>query len=184
MSALATFTVLATEAHEEASGLDLVLPDFAELLWGAVCFFILLLLVWKKALPALNKTLEERATTIQGQQEAASKEREEAEQLKRQYEQQLADARGQATGVIDEARQQAERVRSETIARAEQEAQQIVQRAREEAEAERGRLIVDLRGQVATLSVDLASKIVQRELDPAQHRDLVDQYINELSGLN
>ena len=184
MSVFAQITVLATAAEggEEASGLDLVLPAFAELLWGAVGFLLLFLILRKFVFPNLSKMLGERAATIQGQQESAESERQQAEQLRRQYEQQLASARTEASGIVDEARQQAERVRADTISRAETEAQQIVARAREEAEAERGRLIVGLRGQVAALSVDLAGKIVQRELNPDQHRDLVDQYINQLSG--
>lgn len=188
MSLFAIVTVLATAAeegeHAEPSGLDLVLPAFAELLWGLICFAILFFLIWKKAMPALNRMLEERAASIQGQQQAAESERQQAEQVRRQYESQLADARSEAGRIIEEARGQAERVRADIVARAEAEADQIKARAREDAQADRGRLVSDLRHQVAAMSVDLAGKIVQRELDPERHRALVDQYINELSGLS
>ncbi|HEY8339623.1 MAG TPA: F0F1 ATP synthase subunit B [Egibacteraceae bacterium] len=176
--------VLAAAEGEEASGVALVLPDAAELIWGAVAFVLLLaVLVWK-VFPALNRMLEERAAKIQGQIEEAEAQRVEAEKLRRQYEEQLADARSEANRIVEAAREQAERVRADIVAKAEEEASQIVARARSDAEAERGRLIQDLRGQVATLSVQLASRIVQKELDAEQHRALVDQYINELSGLN
>jgi F-type H+-transporting ATPase subunit b len=161
-----------------------LLPDFAELLWGAVAFFVLLGLMWKFVFPKLGTALDERAALIQGRIEEAEATRQQADQLRSQYEEQLADARNQANEIVEDARQQAERQRADILARAEEEARQAVVRARDEVNAERGRLIQDLRGQVATLSVELASKIVQRELDPAQHRALVDQYINELSGLN
>ena len=185
MSLFAMFTLLAAaEEGAEPSGLQLVLPATAELIWGIVGFAILFFFVWKKALPALNKTLEQRATAIQGQMTAAESERQQAEQVRRQYESQLADARSEAGRIIEEARGQAERVRVDIVARAEAEADQIKARAREDAQADRGRLVSDLRHQVAAMSVDLAGKIVQRELDPERHRALVDQYINELSGLS
>ena len=187
MSVLAQFIVLATEAtgaEEEASGLDLVLPDFAELLWGAVGFALLYLILRKFVFPNLGKMLDERSAKIQGQMEQAENERQQAEQSRRQYEEQIADSRNQGNTIVEEARQQAERVRADVLAKAEEEAQQIRERARADVEAERGRIVQDLRGQVATLSVDLAGRIVQRELNPEQHRQLVDQYINELSGLN
>jgi F-type H+-transporting ATPase subunit b len=184
MQVVATIFVLATEAGEEASGLDLVLPDTAELIWGLVGFALLMVVMVKKVFPALNKMLDERQAKIQGQIEEAESQRQEAEQLRRQYAEQLADARGEANAIVEQARSDAERVRADVTSRAEEEANQIRTRAREDADSERGRVIQDLRGQVATLSVDLASQIVQRELDPERHRALVDQYINELSGMN
>ena len=186
MSVLAQVIILATEATggEEPSGLDLVLPEFAELLWGAVGFALLMAILFKFVFPSLGKMLDERGAKIQGQMEQAETERQQAEQLRRQYEEQLADSRSQGNALVEEARAQAERVRADILARAEEEAQQVRQRARADVEAERGRIVQDLRGQVATLSVELAGKIVQRELNPEQHRQLVDQYINELSGLN
>ena len=187
MSVLAQIVLLATEATGEeasSSGLDLVLPDFAEMLWGVVGFLMLMAILYKFAFPAMTKMLDERGAKIQGQMEQAETERQQAEQLRRQYEEQLADARSQGNTLVEEARAQAERVRADVLAKAEEEAQQIRERARADVEAERGRIVQDLRGQVATLSVELAGKIVQRELNPDQHRQLVDQYINELSGLN
>jgi F-type H+-transporting ATPase subunit b len=168
---------------EADDGLQL-LPDFPELVWGTVAFALLMAFMFWKVFPALTSALEERAAKIQGQIEEAESVRGEAEQLRSQYEAQLADSRAEANRIIEEARAQAERLKAEHLARAEEEATQIKARARDEVEAERGRLVQELRGQVAAISVELAGKIVQRELDDAQHRALVDQYINELSGLN
>ncbi|CAN5652336.1 MAG: F0F1 ATP synthase subunit B [Actinomycetota bacterium] len=184
MQVVATIFVLATEAGEEASGLDLVLPDTAELIWGLVGFALLMVVMVRKVFPALYKMLDERSAKIQGQIEEAESQRQEAEQLRRQHAEQLADARSEANAIVEQARSDAERVRADVTSRAEEEANQIRSRARQDADSERGRVIQDLRGQVATLSVDLASQIVRRELDPERHRALVDQYINELSGMN
>lgn len=175
--------VLATEAGEEAGSIQL-LPDFAELLWGLVGFALLMALMSKFAFPHLNRMLAERQAKIQGQLEEAESVRQQAEELRRQYEEQLGDARNRANEIVEEAKTDAERVRGEIVKRAEDEAAQILAKAREDVEADRGRFVSELRGQVAALSVELAGKIVQRELDATQHQALVDQYINELSGLN
>ncbi|CAN5486377.1 F0F1 ATP synthase subunit B [soil metagenome] len=182
MSTVATAALLAAET--EGGGLQVVLPAPAELIWGLVGFALLFVVLWRFAFPALNKMLDERQRGIQGQLEGAESARQEAEKLRRQYSEQLADARSKANEVVEEARADGERLRADIVARAETEAQQILARAREDQQAERGRLIQELRGQVAALSVELAGKIVQKELDPRQHQVLVDQYINELSGLN
>lgn len=176
------FIVLA--AAEGADPELQLLPAPAELIWGIVSFSILMVFMARFAFPRINTMLDERAAAIQGQIEEAESQRQEAERLRRQYEEQLADARNQAAEVIEEARRDAERVRGELTQRAEQEAEQILSRARDDAEASRARVVADLRNQVALASVELAGRIVQRELDPERHRALVDQYINELSGLN
>lgn len=170
-----------TEGGDESLQL---LPDFPELIWGLFAFSLLMAFMFWKVFPTLNSTLDERAARIQGQIEEAESLRTEAQQLRTQYEEQLADSRAEANRILEEARAQAERLKADQLARAEEEAGQIKARALEEVSAERGRLVQELRGQVAALSVELAGKIVQRELDETQHRALVDQYINELSGLN
>jgi F-type H+-transporting ATPase subunit b len=182
MTAFAQILVLATEAGGEE---DLqLLPAPAELIWGLVSFAILFFFMSRLAFPRINAMLDERTARIQGQIEEAESQRQEAERLRRQYEEQLAGARNQAGEIIEEARRDAERVRGDLVSRAEQEAEQIVSRARDDAEASRARVVADLRNQVALTSVELAGRIVQRELDPERHRELVNTYIDELSGLN
>ena len=176
--------VFAAEGGEEESGIALLFPDVAELIWGLVAFSILMFFMSKYVFPKMNTMLDERGARIQGQLEQAEATRQEAEQLRQQYSEQLAEARSEADRIREEAREDAERIRSERVSAAESEADAIRSDARDEAQAERGRVLADLRAQVATLSVDLASKIVQRELDADRHADLVDRYINELSSLN
>ncbi|MGH8898274.1 MAG: F0F1 ATP synthase subunit B [Egibacteraceae bacterium] len=183
MAMLATVVLLAAEGGGENPA-QLLLPDQAELIWGLIGFALLMFVMVRKVFPALNKTLEERQQAIQGRLEQAEAARQDAEQLRREYEEKLADAREQATKIIEDTRTQAEGLRADLIRRAEEEARQIVERARADQQAERSRLIQDLRGQVADLSLSIASKIVQQELDGGRHADLVDDYINQLSSLN
>jgi F-type H+-transporting ATPase subunit b len=174
--------ILATQEGGEQS-LQLA-PEWPELVWGALSFLALFLLLARYALPAMNAMLDERRARIQGQLEEAENIRHEAEELRRRYQEQLKDARTTANEIVDQARADAERVREQKIREAEEEAQAVRQRARDDAEAERSRLVQQLRTQVAALSVDLAGRIVHRELDEEQHRTLVDEYIDQLSRMN
>ncbi|MDQ3974723.1 MAG: F0F1 ATP synthase subunit B [Actinomycetota bacterium] len=171
-------TILAAQ-----SGMSVVLPEPAELIWGAVGFGMLFALMQWKVFPALNGILAERQAKIQGRLEEAESARSEAEELRRMYRELLADARDEASTIVEEAKSDGQRRRDDIIAQAEQDASEILERAREDAEAERGRMVQDLRAQFAALSVDLAEAIVQRELDEEAHRDLVDQYISELAEM-
>lgn len=188
--ATALFAVTAEHGEEAATaaegggGLSTVLPALPELVWGAVGFLILFVILKKVAFPQMNAMLEQRSAAIQGKLEEAERVRAEAAAVQAQYESKIAESRTEANRIVEEAKQQAERVAADIRAKAEAEAQQIRAKAGEDLAAERARLVQDLRGQVAALSVEVAGKIVQRELSADQHRALVDSYIDQLSGMN
>ena len=170
-------------AEEEPSGLDLVLPETAELLWGAVAFLIVLAALTKIAFPRLRQAVEEREKKIQQSLEEADRAKQDAQRQGDEYKQQIADARSEANRIIEEARQQAEQVRRDLTEKAQAEAEQIVARAQEQIDAERSRTVQELQGTIADLSIELAEKVVGRSLDADSQREMVDAYIREVGGL-
>ena len=171
-------------AEEEPSGLDLILPATAELIWGAICFAAVAFLLSRFAFPKLREAVQAREQTIQKALEETERSRDEAQKLLEDYKRQLADARAEANRVIEDARRQGEEVRRDMLSRAEKEAESVVARAREQIEAERNRTVQELQGQIAQLSIDLAEKVVGRSLDGQAHRELVDAYIKEVAGMS
>ncbi len=179
----ATPWLLATEAPEESSGIDLLLPDSAELVAVVIAFAIVYVFAWKWVFPQITKTLEGRQQAIKADLEAAEAAKVEAEGLKNDYQAQLAQARDEAGRIVEEARQAGESVRSEIVGRAEGEATAIKERATADLAGERDRVAASLRREVADLSLDVAEKVVGSSLDRAAQQSLVDSYIDELGGL-
>jgi F-type H+-transporting ATPase subunit b len=173
-------TILAQEEAEASSNVSLVLPETNELIAGIVAFLIVFFFVWKWALPAINRTLEARQKAITGKLEDAERAKNEAENLRKDYEQQMADARSKGNALIEEARKSAEAMKADMIARARAEADGIVTKAREEAAEEKSRALGEARREVANLSIDLAERVVGKNLDRETQLGLVDQYIAEL----
>jgi F-type H+-transporting ATPase subunit b len=169
---------------EEPEGLDLILPETAELVWGVICFVVVWWFLTKKAFPAIRKAVEDREAQIQTDLEDAERAKAEARAEQEGYKKQLADARGEANRIIEEARQQAEQVRKDIVAKAERDAQQIVERAQEQIEAERNRTVIELQQSMADMSIELAEKVVGRSLDGEAHKELVDNYIREVAGMS
>lgn len=175
--------IVLAAVEEERSGTDLILPAIDELLWGAVAFALVLFVLNKFAFPKLREAVEAREQQIQSDLEAAERAKTEAENEKRQYQQQIADARSEANRIVEDARQQAEQVRKDLIAKAEKEAEQITARAQESIEAERSRTVQELQGTIADMSIQLAEKVVGRSIDAAAQREMVDAYIKEVAGM-
>ena len=183
MFASQTPWLLATEAAEEGEGIDLLLPESSELIAGIIAFAIIFFFAWKWVFPQISKTLEDRQTAIKADFEAAENAKVEAESLKNDYQAQLAQAREEASRIVEEARQAGESVRTEVVARAETEAASIKERATSDMSGERDRVAASLRREVADLSLDVAEKVVGSSLDRSSQQALVDRYIDELGGL-
>jgi F-type H+-transporting ATPase subunit b len=170
-------------AEAEPSGTDLILPAIDELIWGAVAFALVLFVLNKFAFPKLREAVEAREKQIQGDLEAAERAKTDAENEKRQYQQQIADSRGEANRIVEEARQQAEQVRKDVIAKAQAEAEAITTRAQESIAAERASTMQELQATVAAMSIQLAEKVVGRSIDASAQKEMVDAYIRDVAGM-
>jgi len=173
--------VLAQEAGGGESS-NPILPAANELIWGAVAFLLLLVLMYRTAWPQIDKLYRDRRAGIQGKLEQAEKEREEAEQLLEQYRERLTAAEDETQRILEEARTNAERVRRDLLAKAETDAGRELERARQAIRAERDQAIRQLRNEVGTLAVELATRVVGDSLDRERQLRLVDQYIDELGN--
>ena len=183
MQFITALAIVAAEEEAGGGGAELVLPETSELIAGIIAFAIVFFFVWKWALPAINKTLDQRQAAIQGQMEEAEKAKAEAESLLGDYRAQLADSKAEGNRIIEEARATAEQVRSDIIAKAEAEAEQIRAKARADAEAELARALSEAKGKVGDISVDLAGRIVGEALDPEAHEELINRYLADLEKL-
>ncbi len=155
-------------------------PANNEIIWGMAAFVVLLIAMWKWGVPAVKNMEKAREDRIRNDLEGAEKSRNEAEQEKAQYMASLADARNEAGRIIDEARQSAESVRADIIARAEEDANEIRTRAQADIANQRQQAMTQLRSDVASLSIDLAGRVVEKNLDDATNRQLVDNFIEQV----
>jgi F-type H+-transporting ATPase subunit b len=89
-------------------------------------------------------------------------------------------ARVQATEIVDKAHAQANQIVDKAKTDALLEAARVKATAQADIDGMVGKAREALRGQVAALAVQGASKIVQREIDPAAHKALLDQLVAEI----
>jgi F-type H+-transporting ATPase subunit b len=155
-------------------------PEPGLFIWTTVAFIGVLVLLAKKVFPKLQETLADREQKIKADLEQAEKTRAEADRVLEDYKARVAQAREEASRIVDEARESAESVRKDLIAKAEKDARQTVEKARNQLDMERDRALSELHSQLAEWSTAIASRIVDKQLDPQSHKDLVDQFIKEL----
>jgi len=163
---------------------ELIIPKTTEMLVNVVAFIVLFIVMAKFAFPPITKMLDERANKIRESLERAEDTRVEAERLLEEYKVQMAEARAEATQVIEQGRKVAESMKVEIVAKARSEAEAEKAKAIEAIRAEKAAAMAELKGEVADLSVAVAGKIIGTSLTKKDHEALIDKYLAEVGSLN
>ena len=178
LNAVLVFATAAPEGGEEATT-NPILPAWNEVIWGAISFTVLFVLIAKFAFPAVKKGIDARADKIRSSLDEAERTRDEASTILDQYRRQLADAKNESARIIEEARQAADKLRQDLKSQAEAEVAEIKQRAQEDIAAQVERAMGDLRARVADMTIELTEKVVQRNLDRETNLALIERFIDE-----
>ena len=160
-----------------------LLPAPYDILWSAVVFVALLIVVAKFVVPRLNKALDARADAIEGGLKRAEEAQAEAAATKGEYESQLAEARAEAGRIREQARVEGVAIVAEAREAAQAEAARIAANAQVQIEAERAAALVSLRAEVGSLALDLASGVIGESLaDDKKSTALVDRFLADLEA--
>ena len=150
-------------------------------IWVILTFVVMMGLLAKIAFKPIGEALERRGATIKAQLDEAEKSRAEAKKLMEDYQKQIAEARAEAAKVIEEARQLGEKVRKDVVDKATVEASAVVSRAQEEIIRQKDKGIQEMKDTIANLSVQIASKVIEKEVNEATHKQLVENLIKDLA---
>ena len=180
------FPALAFASEEEggSEGIAAILPSMDEFIPMLVAFIILAIILWKFGWPMFNGMLEKRENTIREALEQSEAARAESERTLAEYQRELADAKAQAAQIIAEAKATGEAVKADITAKAQAEAADIVEKARGAIEAEKKAAIAELRASVADTSVALCARLIGDDLNEAEHRKIIEHYVNEAGSFN
>jgi F-type H+-transporting ATPase subunit b len=159
-----------------------ILPPLNELIWGSISFVLVFLLLRKLAWPGIKKGMEGRTERIRADLAQAESVKTEAEQVLAEYRSQLADARSESGRIIEEARQTADSMRRDLAAQAESDIAEMRRKAAADIEAAKAQAIADLRGEVASLAIGAAERVVEHSLDCETNTALVESFISQVGA--
>jgi F-type H+-transporting ATPase subunit b len=177
ISALAAAPAFAQEAEAPQSKVDLLSPNYGLMFWTLVIFAVLFFVLAKFAFGPITKAVEAREQALEDAIESAKRDRDEAARLLAEQRAALDSTRGEAQKLIADARSAAERVRAELIEQAHTEQTNMLDRARREIEAEKAGAIAQLRREAVDLAIAGASRVIDRNLDQAANRQLVESFL-------
>lgn len=143
-------------------------------------FLLLVFLLAKFAYRPLMQVLEDRQKKIADNIDSAERERKDAQQLKMEYQQQLAQARSQAQVIVEKAEKLAEEAKEEILKDARAESARILKNAQAEVARERALALAQLKNEVVVLSMAAATKIIDKNIDTEANAMLISNFIEKL----
>ena len=143
-------------------------------------FLLLIFLVKKYAWGNITSVLDERAEKISSDIDGAEEARKNAEELASKREAELAGSRTEAKTIIENAKETAEKSKADILAEAKLEAGRLKEKANQEIAQNKAEALQSVKGDVADLTISLAEKILSKNLDSQAHKELIDQYIDQL----
>lgn len=145
-----------------------------------IVFAVLIWFTMKYVWPPLLGAMEERSRKIAMGLAAAEKGQQELSEAKDRAEVIVREARERAGQIIDQAQHRANDLVEEAKGTATAEGQRLVAAAQQQIELERARARESLRREVANIAVSAASRVLEREIDPRAHAELLDKLAAQL----
>lgn len=150
----------------------------------SLCNLLLLFLILKKFLyKPVRKMLAQRKALLDEQYRKAEQAQQTAEENRQTYERQLADAHAQAEQILQTATGQADRRAERIVAEAREKADGIVREAQTQAALEQRKAQAGIKQEIVDVSAVLAAKLLEREINPADHRALIDAAIADMGEI-
>jgi F-type H+-transporting ATPase subunit b len=130
--------------------------------------------------PPILKALEERQQLIEEGLSAADKSQEKLAEATAEADKIVAEARQQATGILDQAHARANEIVAEGKDTGVKERERQLTAAKAEIEQEANKARDELRGQVSAIAIASAEKILKREIDDKAHEDILGKLAQEI----
>ena len=145
--------------------------------------FIQLFLAKKFFLDKVKSILDQRREAADREITDAQAAKAEAMTIKATYEENMLQAKAEATALLAQAQKTASARSEEIINQAQAQAVQLKEKAAADIAQEKKKALNDAKDEISGISMAIAEKVVERQLNDADQQKLIDQFINELGDV-
>jgi F-type H+-transporting ATPase subunit b len=143
-------------------------------------FLVFIWFTMKFVWPPIVQALDERRARIADGLAAADRGQKALENADTQVAERLREARQQASQIIEQAERRGAELVEEAKENAQAAGERMLAKARAELELDASRAREALRGEVAAIALSGARQLLEKEVDAATHRELLDRLAGQL----
>lgn len=139
--------------------------------------FIQVYLIKRFLFKPVNAMLEKRKAMADAQIQDAVKAKDEAQAMKAEYEQNMAEAKNKASEILTTAQKTASVQSEEILKDAARQAAALKAKAEKDIAQEKRKAVNEIKDEIGGMAVDIAGKVIEREISEEDHKKLIDEFI-------
>ena len=149
------------------------------ILWPIINIIVFYLLLRKFLFGPVSEIMEKRKEIISKDLMDAKAAKDEAAEMKSEYEESLKAAKDEAGKIVSDARERAKNEYHEKVRRADEEIVQMKENAQKDIEAEKQKAMAGLQSEIAGIALMAAAKVVEKEAGSKENEKIVDDFLKE-----
>ena len=160
--------------------LEVISVNLWQILVSLLNLLILFLLFKKFLFGPVNKMLAKRQGEIDARYDAADEAKRLAEEDKLLWDEKISAVKDESDEIIKKAQDSAKRQGDNIVTKAKEQADSIIRQAETQAQLEMKKAEEGIKKEIVEVSTALANKLLEREINVNDHRDLIDSFIEKI----
>ena len=141
--------------------------------------FLIVLIAKKFFWDKLLAYIQKRQDLIQHNIDSSVQIKQEAQDIKDQYDEKMKNAGKEAHAILESARASAAQEKQQILEEAQHEVSRIKKQAQEDLEREKRKAQKDMKEAISSVAIEAAKKLVKKEMDEAAQKEYIDDFIDE-----
>lgn len=157
-----------------------VIPQLSSMILQLISTLLLFFILRHFLYKPVSKFMNDRKEGIQGDIDDAKALKNEAIELKSEYELKINEAKTEGQKIIEDSRKRGEEIKQDIVNEARVEANGIMEKARVEIEREKEKALEEIKLQAGEMAILIASKVIDKNLDMNLQKDMIDKFVDEV----
>ena len=160
--------------------LEVISVNLWQILISLLNLLILFILFKKFLFKPVNNMLAKRQSEIDARYEEADEAKRLAEEDKSLWDKKIGSVKAETDEIIKRAQETAKRQGETIVSKAKEQADGIIRQAETQAQLEIQKAEESIKKEIVEVSTALANKLLEREINAEDHRDLIDSFIEKI----
>lgn len=157
-----------------------VVPEIQNFVLQLISTGILFLIIRKFAYAPVKKLLQQRQEYVLNNLKNSEEKFAEAEELKKEYDTRLLEAKKESSEIISQARSYGEDIKTKAINESKELARAEYEKGVKDLENEKAKAMKSLDDEITNIAILAAEKVLRRKVDEETDKDLVKEFIKDL----